>query len=221
MGEHVITASILYSFVQCPHRVWLDAVEDPGKRDPISPFVELLWERGSKFERETMLKLGRPFLDLSAFPAEQKERETLAAMQRGEELIYSGRISHGDLVGQPDLLRREGGGYVAGDIKSGAGEEDGDTDDGKPKKHYAVQLALYTDILDKIGQSTGRRAFVWDIHGDEVPYDFDLPQGPKTPETLWQFPGLTGTAASCFILFTLRRTGFYTGDDISTARPAQ
>lgn len=191
----MITASILYSFVQCPHRVWLDAVEDPSKRDPISPFVELLWERGSKFERQTMLKLDRPFLDLSAYPPEQKERETLAAMQRGEPLIYSGRIRHGDLVGQPDLLRREGGGYVAGDIKSGAGEEDGDADDGKLKRHYAVQLALYTDILDKIGQSTGRRAFVWDIHGNEVPYDFDLPQGPKTPETLWQFYEKTLKAA--------------------------
>src|SRR5882672_11052592 len=103
-----ITASILYSLIECPHRIWLDAVEDPAKRDPVSPFVELLWERGSKFERETMQGLGLPFLDLSALPTEQKERETLAAMQHGETLIYGGRISHGDLLGQPDLLRREG-----------------------------------------------------------------------------------------------------------------
>lgn len=182
-----ITASILYSLVECPHRIWLDAIEDPAKRDPISPFVELLWERGSKFERETMQGLGLPFLDLSALPAEQKERETLAAMHRGEALIYGGRISHGDLVGQPDLLRREGAGYVAGDIKSGSGEETTDSDDGKPKKHYAVQLALYTNILARLGLSAGRQAFVWDIHGDEVPYAFDAPQGPRTPETLWQF----------------------------------
>jgi predicted RecB family nuclease len=31
-----------------------------------------------------------------------------------------------------------------------------------------VQLALYTDILEQVG----RRAFVWDIRGDEVAYDF-------------------------------------------------
>src|SRR6185295_13954930 len=33
--------------------------------------------------------------------------------------------------------------------------------------------------------SRSRRAFVWDIHGDEVPYDFTVPQGPRKPETLW------------------------------------
>ena len=47
-----ITASLLYALVECPHRVWLDATEDPAKRDEVSPFIELLWERGSKFERE-------------------------------------------------------------------------------------------------------------------------------------------------------------------------
>lgn len=111
-----ITASLLYALVECPHRVWLDAFEDPAKRDPTSPFVELLWERGSKFERETIERLDVPFLDLSGLSPAEKERETLAAMQRDEALIYSGRISSGDLLGQPDLLKREGTAYVAGDI---------------------------------------------------------------------------------------------------------
>ncbi len=44
--------------------------------------------------------------------------------------------------------RREGDGYVAGDIKSGSGEE-GQDDDAKLKKYYGVQLALYTDILER------------------------------------------------------------------------
>lgn len=183
-----ISASILYSLVQCPHRVSLDAFEDPAKRDPVSPFVELLWERGTKFESETIAGMNLSFLDLSRVPVAKKEEETLAAMQRGESLIYGGRIVHGDLVGQPDLMRREGSGYVSGDIKSGSGEEGADDDgDGKPKRHYAVQLALYTDVLERIGQSAGRRAFVWDIHGDEVAYDFDQPQGVRNKETLWQF----------------------------------
>jgi uncharacterized protein len=109
-------------------------------------------------------------------------------MERAEPLIYGGRISHNDLVGQPDLLRREGSGYVAGDIKSGAGEEGGDDDtDRKPKRHYAVQLALYTDVLEQIGRSAGRRAFVWDIHGEDVAYDFNLPQGLRNKDTLWDF----------------------------------
>jgi predicted RecB family nuclease len=109
-------------------------------------------------------------------------------MDRGDELIYSGRISHGDLLGEPDLLRRDGTGYVAGDIKSGAGEEGAtDESEGKPKKHYAVQLALYTDVLERLGRSPGRRAFVWDIHGKEVLYDFEVEASAGKSQRLWDY----------------------------------
>jgi predicted RecB family nuclease len=126
-----------------------------------------------------------PYLDLSPYAGDDKERLTLEAMTRGERLIYGGRIAADDLLGDPDLLRREGDGYIAGDIKSGAGEE-GAEDGRRPKKHYAVQLALYTDILHRLRKSAGRRGFVWDIHGDEVVYEFDALQGVRNPRTLWQ-----------------------------------
>jgi len=181
-----IAASTLYDFVQCPTRVALDAFGDPAKRDPINPFVKLLWERGTLFEEETVAELEQPFTDLSEFKGKEKERLTLEAIRRGDQLIYSGRISADDLVGVPDLLRKEIGGYVPGDIKSGAGEEGGDeNNDGKPKLHYAVQLALYVDILERLGLSAGRRGFIWDINGDEVPYDLTAPLGHRNPQSLW------------------------------------
>lgn len=180
-----VTASLLYNLVACPHRVTMDITGDPAKRDEPNAFVELLWERGSLYEREVISRLTIPFIDLSGFSGAEKQRLTLEAMKRGEPFIYAGRIAIGDLVGEPDLLRKEASGYIAGDIKSGAGEE-GPEDDSKPKAHYAVQLALYTDILEQLGMSAGRRAFVWDIHGDEVPYDFDALQGKRDPRTLWQ-----------------------------------
>ena len=181
-----ITASTLYDFVQCPTRVALDAFGDPTKRDPINPFVRLLWERGTLFEQEAIAELNQPFTDLSEFKGEEKERLTLEAMRRGDPLIYSGRISADDLIGVPDVLRKEIGGYIPGDIKSGAGKEGGDdNNDGKPKLHYAVQLALYVDILERLGLSAGRRGFIWDINGDEVSYDFASPLGPKSSKTLW------------------------------------
>jgi predicted RecB family nuclease len=180
-----ITASVLYDLVSCPQRVALDAFGDPAARDEINSFVRLLWERGALFERETIAELDQPFLDLSHAEGAEKERLTLEAMQRAEPLIYSPRISADDLLGVPDLLRKEAGGYVPGDIKSGAGEEGGGDADGKPKLHYAVQLGLYVDVLERLKLSAGRRAFVWDIHGNEVPYDFTVPQGPRKPETLW------------------------------------
>jgi predicted RecB family nuclease len=181
-----ITASVLYNLVHCPQRVALDAFGDASRRDPANPFVRLLWERGTLYERQVMAGLGRPFLDLSAYDDDERERLTLEAMRRGEPLIYSGRIAAADLLGVPDLLRKETGGYVPGDIKSGAGEEGGgDDSDGRPKLHYAVQVALYVDILERLNLSPGRRAFVWDIHGEEVAYDLTAPQGPRKPESLW------------------------------------
>ena len=190
----------------------MDAFGDPTLRDEPNSFVQLLWERGAVFESETIAKLKLPFLDLSRFEGEEKQRLTLEAMQRGEPLIYSGRISADDLLGVPDLLRKEAGGYVPGDIKSGAGEEGGgDDSDGKPKFHYAVQLALYIDILERLQLSAGRRGFVWDIHGEEVAYDFTAPQGPRKPETLWDEYQSALADARAILARQLTPQGAYSG----------
>ncbi|MEJ2745543.1 MAG: PD-(D/E)XK nuclease family protein, partial [bacterium] len=183
----LITASMLYNLVQCPHRASMDLYGDPKMRDSISPFVQLLWEKGCDFEEEVIRGLEVPFTNLRAYSPEERERITLEAMGRGDQLIYGGRIATDDLLGEPDLLRKCRSGYVAGDIKSGAGLE-GETDeaDGKPKKQYAVQLSLYTDILERMGYSGGRTPFIWDIHGKEVEYDLDALHGKRNPVALWQ-----------------------------------
>lgn len=191
-----ITASMLYSLVQCPKRVELDLFGDPAVRDEVSPFVEMLWQRGTLYESQVMQGGGLVALDLSHAKGDEKERLTLEAMQRGEPLIYSGRICDGDLLGVPDLLRRQGNGYVPIDIKSGRGKEGGGGDDGeddegdgnagKPKLHYAVQLALYVDVLERLGFSAGRRGIILDVHAREVLYDLASARGPKVPLSLWQ-----------------------------------
>jgi len=175
---------MLYDQVMCPHRPSMDLFANPMKRDKLSPFVKLLWEKGTSYEEEVIASLDIPFLDLTPYSQEEKESKTLEAIERKEPLIYSGRISADDLLGEPDLLRLDENGYVAGDIKSGAGEE-GVVDDRRPKKHYAVQLALYTDILERKGLSSKREPFVWDIHGDEVTYELDELTGKRNPTTLW------------------------------------
>ncbi|MGF1613037.1 MAG: TM0106 family RecB-like putative nuclease [Gammaproteobacteria bacterium] len=180
-----ITASMLYDLVSCPHRVTMDVFGDPSEHDEPNAFVELLWEKGSLYEKEVMDGLEIPFTDLSNFQGIEKAQRTLEAMRRGDVLIYSGRMEADGLLGDPDLLRKEGDGYVAGDIKSGAGLE-GSEDLSRPKKHYAVQLGLYTDILERKGLSAGRRGFIWDINGDEVIYDFTSPEDGRNPRTLWQ-----------------------------------
>jgi len=181
----MMTASMLYDLVECPHRPSMDLFADPLKRDKLSPFVQLLWEKGTAYEQEVVAGLDIPFLDLTPYSMEEKEIKTLEAIENKEPLIYRGRISAGDLLGEPDLLRLEEDGYVAGDIKSGSAEEGGG-DDPRPKKHYAVQLALYTDILERKQLSTRREPFVWDIRGLEVTYALDELTGKKDPTTLWK-----------------------------------
>ncbi|GJL56306.1 MAG: DNA repair protein [Nitrospirales bacterium] len=185
MPSHFITASMLYNLVSCEHRLYLDTFGDTSLRDEPNAFIQLLWEKGTLFEQEVIRKLETPFLDLSCYRGEEKEQRTRNAMNERIPLIYSGRLSVDDLLGEPDLLRHEGTGYVAGDIKSGSGEE-GDEGKGKLKKTYAVQLGLYTDILERIQYSAGRWSFIWDIHDNEIRYDFSQPQGTRTPQTWWE-----------------------------------
>src|SRR3981081_1233548 len=97
-----VTASVLYNLVQCPQRVALDAFGDTANRDENNPFVRLLWERGTLFERETIAKLELPFPDLSKASDNDRERLTLEAMARGDSLIYGGRLGAADLLRIPD-----------------------------------------------------------------------------------------------------------------------
>jgi predicted RecB family nuclease len=194
--KRYITATMLYNLSICPHRLALDLFEDPAKRMPESAFLKLLWEKGTLFEEEVVRKLELPVADIAGQSPAERERLTAEAMESGVPLIHGGRIRAGDLLGEPDLLRRAADGYIAGDIKSGSAEESpGEASEGRPKVHYAVQLALYTDILERVGKSPmeklpggtapRRMPFVWDVHGQEVAYD--LGEKPKKGnKTLWE-----------------------------------
>jgi predicted RecB family nuclease len=186
-SPRLITASMLYNHLVCPHRVTMDAFAAPERRDPVSPFIEMLWARGNKYEAQVVGGLGEPLVDLSRLAGDEKESATRAAIAAGAALIYNGRLSDGGLLGEPDLLRREGDGYVAIDIKSGAGEEGGGEEEpGKLKRSYGVQIALYTDLLMRLGIAAGRYGYILDIHGAEVRYDFDAPLSQRdTEDTLW------------------------------------
>lgn len=179
----MITATQLYNFTQCPHRVYADVFIDPALKDPPNAFVELLWSQGVTHEADIVRNLGVT-ADISVFPFADREKETRAAIARGEKLIYQGCLRSGDLIGMPDLLERKGQGYIPGDIKSGAGLE-GDETDGKLKKHYAAQLAHYANILEQEGLGAGHETFIIDKSGSRVPYMLDEPQGKRNAETWW------------------------------------
>ena len=181
----MISATLLYDFVHCPHRVSMDAFGDAAIRDETSPFVELLWEQGlvheSAIAEGLKITANMKLIDLA-----DRERETLTAMARHEPLIYGGRLSAGELVGEPDLLEWTGSGYVAGDIKSGSGF-DGDESQGKFKKHYAFQLAHYVFILEQLGFSASdRSAYIVDRDSRRVAYSLMEAQGIRNTATWWE-----------------------------------
>jgi len=180
----MISATQLYDFVHCPHRVCMDAFGEETERDETSPFVELLWEQGLVHENAIAeglaISANMKLIDLA-----DRERQTLAAMARREPLIYGGRLTAGDLVGEPDLLEWSGTGYIPGDIKSGSGFE-GDEGEGRFKKHYAFQLAHYVFILERLEfAAPGRTAYIVDRDGRRVAYPLMEPQGIRNTATWW------------------------------------
>ena len=89
----MITAAMLYDQVMCPHRPSMDLFANPMKRDKLSPFVQLLWEKGTAYEEEVIASLDIPFLDMMPYSLEEKESKTLEAIEKKGPLIYRGRIS--------------------------------------------------------------------------------------------------------------------------------
>jgi predicted RecB family nuclease len=182
-----VSADMLYNYIQCPHRLYLDLFEDPARRDPETAFMKLLWERGVDFEKQVIAEMKQPFLDLSSFGGLEKESRTRKALDEGISLIYSGRLSTDNLVGEPDLLLKKDDSYIAGDIKSGSGlEGENDLSEGKPKVHYATQLGLYTDILEQLNYSRLRTPFIHDIHGKDITYDLEQSRGKRSHESWWE-----------------------------------
>jgi hypothetical protein len=80
----MITGSMLYDLISCRHRVTMDLFADPAERDDVSPFIRMLWEKGSAHEQSIVGKIGVPVLDLSGFHLNEKERLTAEATERQE-----------------------------------------------------------------------------------------------------------------------------------------
>jgi len=190
MPQH-ITAAKLYDYTRCPHRVWRDVYgpQDEKIRET-NPFVQLLWDRGIAHEEKVVSQLG-DFLDLRPETYENRFRKTIKAMQEKAPLIYQGVLIHENMLGVPDLLRLlPDGQYVPIEIKSGMGYEgisEEESEAGKPKKHYAIQLALYAELLGKLGFANNRLGKVIDIHTNEFDYDLNWPIGKRDQRSLWQF----------------------------------
>lgn len=186
-GSKKITASMLFNYIQCPHRVWRDLYGPQEEKNPEpNPFVQLLWDKGAQHEENIIQKFG-DIADLSAGTFSQRFENTIKAMKDKVELIYQGVVTYDNLLGIPDLLRHNGDGtYTPIDIKSGSGYEGTDDEDTqKYKKHYAIQLCHYLEILKKLGFTNQDTGLIIDIHKNEVIYDLTKEMGIRNKNTWW------------------------------------
>jgi len=152
-----ITASKLYNYIQCPHRVWRDIYgPQDEKQDEENAFLQLIWERGILHEKKIIESMGE-YRDISIGSLEERVTETKKAMDEGADSIYQGVIKYDHMLGVPDLLSRDGKEYIPVDIKSGRGYGDfSENGEDRLKKHYAVQLCLYVDILKQLVRQEGQ-----------------------------------------------------------------
>lgn len=175
--------------MQCPHKVWRDIYGPQDEKiDEKNPFIELLWEKGALHEKEIISGIG-PLVDLSEGAIEERIDKTLSEMRKGSPLIYQGVIKSENLLGIPDLLKSiPNKKYLPIDIKSGKGFEgdDFDEEEGKPKKHYAVQLSLYVEILLNLDFAEEKKGSIIDISGRELVYSLEDPRGVRNAQTWWE-----------------------------------
>ena len=89
-----ITASSLYDYIQCPHKVWRDIYgPQEEKIQETNPFVKLLWERGVKHEEKVVSELG-DFLNLKEGSIDERFYRTTEAMKNKTPLIYQGVLKY-------------------------------------------------------------------------------------------------------------------------------
>ena len=107
----------------CPQRVQLDVLQ-PCEPLPDSPFLQMLFRAGDAHEDDTFATLfagveGAVVID--AEDVDAREWQTMQAVKAGALVIAGGRLPvdhETHRVGQPDLLVRQGAGYLPVEVKS-------------------------------------------------------------------------------------------------------
>jgi uncharacterized protein len=117
-GRFIYAASDLNNFLECGHLTELDRLVALGERtvpQREDPQAELIARKGDEHEKRYLAHLRetqaggvttfeRPEHSLAGFAA--AEADTIAAMERGDALIYQGTFFDGQFLGHPDFLRR-------------------------------------------------------------------------------------------------------------------
>ena len=149
-ARYRFSPSDLINFMQSEFITWMDRFyrefPDEIEPDPDTEEQKIIQDKGLEHERSFLDALsaqGKRVCDLSEF-REQAE-PTLAAMKRGEDIIYQGYLLNDNFAGYPDFLVRVA---VPSDLGSWS-YEPWDTKLARhPKPYFMVQLCCYAEMLE-------------------------------------------------------------------------
>ena len=169
------SATDLANYARCSHRVFLDLNGNRAEALLPSAEVQRLWDEGREHEALVMTTLS-PAVVAGATP-EQRVADTHRLMAEGAPLIYHGLLHHGDLVGEPDILKRVETpsqlgdfSYAPADVKSGRATKSAKT--GRIKVEYGIQLCAYAELLE--GAQGVRPQAGWIVDRDAEWREVDL-----------------------------------------------
>ena len=142
-----ITGTTIYTYVACPRAAELDLHEDRSRRRPLTEAEELSRLRGRELEALRTAKLGYAEPRYAKNDYADGAQQTLALLRDGVAGVSQGVLADGDLLGIPDLVRKEPGAsafgdfhYVVGDVKSSR----------RPRTDQLLQVAFYARLLAAI-----------------------------------------------------------------------
>jgi uncharacterized protein len=149
-GQIIYSPSDLICFMESPFASWMDRLylEDRTKVTPDEKTAEqqLVADAGTKHEKRFVSQLEAQHGSICEIARNSAEKDTLAALARGEPIIYQGCLSFGNFRGFTDFLVRADQqpdgrwSYEVWDTKLAK----------KAKPYYLVQLCCYAEMLEAI-----------------------------------------------------------------------
>ena len=150
--SHRFSPSDLINYTRSEFITWMDRfdLDHPGEvaPDPETEEMQLVQDKGVEHELSflaTLKAAGRVVTDFTG----QKEhfQATVAAMRRGDEIIYQGYLERDEFGGYPDFLVRV-------DSLSSLGPWSYEPWDTKlarhPKPYFLVQLCCYAEMIEAV-----------------------------------------------------------------------
>jgi predicted RecB family nuclease len=219
---------------RCERRVWLEA--RAGELAPPGPFEQMLMKLGREHEQRHLEEYAE-VLDLSRVPVQERADETRRALEEGERCLYHPRFEGSvelagetcRLVGEPDFMVPEEGGWVIRDTKLARLPEE------SSHPEIYLQMDLYGWLLELETGAPPLRMEVVGGAGDVLPAAYRGGEGARElleqvirlrrqDEEPWSPLGWTKCSACAFKEHCVprgwerRELGLVPGIDLSLAR---